>query len=459
MAASQTSTLKILFTNKSTFSDDEVSVGFVRGSSSNAFNVVNEATGTALQPVNVNDTYPFGGNWYKLSSLTSGVGVTNFSGRIYVAYQTPWSVTKVGYEPAQAVNDPNLFLRYDKMEITFNGDPSDVANLTSIDYWSIPMTLQTSLNGSTVQTVSGLLSGTTAQDVFDALNALTTPPVSKLSGPGGVDGTPLPALVPGEFQQFGDGPAPGTTFARIIGPSSYPPINAIPVTPYDTLRDYLQCLYDTFGPGTKAGSVIPGLGAGTIATISGNFAGVGPVVPPSGPQSRQAYNLTATIDDSLDITLSGAIGSGTVATTMVYKIADLMNPTGIYGGNSPFYLNGASTGTIPGNDVYGWIGGDLFSGLNIGAVGSTVLSEGTGSEPVGQLESSEWFKLPVDAFYSKMQPGTTYYNQWAATLQPFTQAYNFAYTDRFAHVFASLDPATTDTLTVVLEDAAVVMSS
>jgi hypothetical protein len=40
-----------------------------------------------------------------------------------------------------------------------------------------------------------------------------------------------------------------------------------------------------------------------------------------------------------------------------------------------------------------------------------------------------------------------------------SQAYNFAYTDRFAAVFVSLNPATVDTLEIVLEDATVTMPS
>jgi hypothetical protein len=56
-----------------------------------------------------------------------------------------------------------------------------------------------------------------------------------------------------------------------------------------------------------------------------------------------------------------------------------------------------------------------------------------------------------------MQPGNTYYNQWAATLSNLSQAYNFAYSDRFAHVLVNLNPADVDTLEIVLEDGAVNM--
>ena len=106
------------------------------------------------------------------------------------------------------------------------------------------MSLNTRKGGVVVGTVKGLLDGVTTQQVFDNLNKLTTPPVSGLTGPGGVDGKPMPALVPGQYQQYPGGPTPGKTFARIIGPSSYPPAfpppGAIPVTPYDLLQNYLE---------------------------------------------------------------------------------------------------------------------------------------------------------------------------------------------------------------------------
>jgi hypothetical protein len=448
------STLTVTFTNKSNVAAADVSIGFAPGASTAATTIVNLNDQSAILPVN-QSTGP--GNWYTLDSLSKGVGITSFSGRIYVCYGTPWSVAGAGQEPAQAVNDPNFFLRYDKMELTFTGNPNDVADLTSIDYWSIPMSLNTLKSGTVVGTVNGLLPGVTTQQVFSALNALTTPPVSGVAGPGGTDGTPLPALVPGQYTQYPKGPAPGTTFARIIGPSSYPPVypapGAIPVMPYDLLGGYLQSLGERFGPGTNP-DVIPGLGNGVIAHIAGSFAGVGPNVPASGPQSAQTYSLTARIDFFKNITLEGST-SGMGAVTMLYKAEDLQNPTGIYGGNAPFYLNGSTTPTTPANDVYGWIGGDLFSGLNIGAVGSTV---SIGGQVVGTMESHQWFKLPTSSFFAGLQPTEKFYNQWAATLAKLSDAYNFAYTDRFAPVLVSLNPATVDTLEIVHEDATVSMS-
>lgn len=459
------STINLTFENNSGFDATDIYVGFVGGSGGTAFSVTNTATGAALALVDGGvSSFPATGNWYTLDSLSSGATVTSFSGRVYVCYGSPWAVQYTGYEPGQAVTDPNFFLRYDKMEMTFTGAPADVANLTSIDYWAVPMSLETFKAGKSVQTVSGLVGKTTAQDVFDKLNKLTTPPVSGVAGPGGTDGSPLPALVPGAFTQYPGGPAPGTAFARIIGPSSYPsvyPNVGIPVMPYDTLEEYLKWLRHNYGKATKRGVVVKTLGKGVAGYIVGEFAGVGPNVPASGPQSRQSYNYAAFIEDNLDICLreleidlvEGAdVNEG--GNTILFKRDDLLNPSGIYGGNTPFYLNGASTPTAPANDVYGWIGGDLFSGMNIGALGSQAKVDG---KVVGAMHSQDWFKLPVSGFYGGLQKGTKNYNQWSAALAELSDAYNFAYSDRFAHVFASLDAQRIDTLTLKLEDAAVQM--
>lgn len=433
--------LNVILQNNSTLPNASVSVGFVPGSTTAAFNVFNSFDGSVILPLN---SAIGNGNWYTLDEVTPGVNIENFSGRIYFSYGQTWTVPIAGYEPAQNITDPNFFLCYDKMELTFNGSPNDVADLTSIDYWAIPMMLETMLNGVTVQTVNGLTNGVNAQTVFTDLNNLTATPVSGLTNA-------LPALVPGSFAQQAN--QPGSGFARIIGPSSYPPIGGVPITPYDLFENYLNYLLTNFGPSTTSGNVIQGLGAGTIATISGNFSGVGPNVPASGPQSAQTYNMTATIDESCNITLTGTVGSVNGSTVMAYQQSDLINPDGIYGANAPFSLNGG-TSQNPANDVYGWIAGDLFSGLNIGAVGSTATVSGN---TVGAMPSSNWFKIPNNLLFNNLQESNpTNYNQYAATLQGLSEAYNFAFSDRFAPVLVSLNPALADTLQISLLPAAVV---
>lgn len=433
-------TLKVKFKNNSGLSDDQVAIGFVPGSSTALFSISYPDPNAfvplelEIQPLN---SVAGNGNWYSLNDLSNGVSIANFSGRIYISYGQTWSVVRAGYEPAQNITDVNFFLRYDKMELTFNGNPADVADLTSIDYWSIPMQLETFLNGVSVQTDYGIKNGKTAQMIYTQLNAITATPQSGLTNA-------LPALVPGSFQQSST--QPGTGFARIIGPSSYPPIGGVPVTPYDLFENYINFLIQDFGPGTTSGNVISGLGNGVIATIAGHFNGVGPNVPTTGSQSAQDYNLTASIDSSGDVTLTGTVGSVTGTTTMVYKKSDLISPSGIYGANAPFSINGGASQN-PANDVYGWITGDLLAGFNIGAIASeTTINK----IQVGTMQSSDWFTLPYTSLFGNLQRNSLYYNQYAATLQQLSDAYNFAYSDRFSPVLVALNPAVVDTLEISL---------
>lgn len=430
--------LKVIFKNNSGISDKLVSIGFVSGSLTAPFSI-NYPSPNPLEPLEL-EIQPLNqevgkGIWYSLDQLSNGVSIQNFSGRIYVSYGQTWSVLNAGYEPAQNITDVNFFLRYDKMELTFNGNAADVADLTSIDYWSIPMQLETSLNGATVQIDNGVKTGVTSQMIYSELDTITATTQSGLSGA-------LPALVPGGFEQSPT--QPGTGFARIIGPSSYPPIGGVPVTPYNLFEDYIKYLIENFGPNTILGRVIPGLGKGTIATISGQFNGVGPNVPTSGPQSAQKYDLTASINNSGDVTLTGTVGSVVGTTTMVYKKNDLINPSGIYGANAPFTINGGASQN-PANDVYGWITGDLLAGFNIGAIGSETLINNT---IVGVMKSSDWFTIPNTSLFSNLQSNLSHYNQYAATLQKLSDAYNFAYSDRFSPVLVSLNPATVNTLQI-----------
>ncbi len=432
--------LTVKFSKGSDVAQKNIYIGFVPGSTSDQFDISYHAG--EFEPLEV-EVLPLNaekgkGNWYSLEKLQNGVQIKHFSGRIYISYGQPWEVLDAYYEPAQNITDPNFFLRYDKMELTFNGESTDVADLTSIDYWSIPMKLETSLDGLIpVQIDYGLKEGVTSNEVYKALDKLTSTPKSGLSNT-------LPALVPGEFTQNPN--QPGAGFARIIGPSSYPPIGGVPVTPYHLFESYLTYLNKTFGKGAQ-GRTVNGLGNGVIANIAGHFNGVGPNVPPTGPQSAQNYDLTASIDESLDVTLTGKIGG--VDATLLYKKDDLINPDGIYGANAKFSLNGAAKQN-PANDVYGWITGDLLAGFNIGAIGSTT---SFGATMAGAMTSSEWFsQIPNTSLFSNLQSNDAFYNQYAAALQGVSQAYNFAYSDRFSAVQVSLDPAKVNTLTISFYD-------
>jgi hypothetical protein len=423
--------LRVVFENDSGHPASGVYVGFV---GSNTLTATNVATGAALA-VSKNGTP----NWYTLDKLPQGIDLYDFSARIYVGYGAPWVFQRDGYEPDPvARSDPNYFKRYDKVEITYSGNPSDVANTTSIDYFSIPIALHAYRGGLDGKPV-GSVTASATDEILTALRAVTTPVNA--------------AVV---RTAMGD-------FVRVIGPGKYPPPPGLPSSPYDDFSAYLKYLRDSYAPAHGE----------AVALVKGHFSGVGqtPTTPETKPQD---YDFPAVIDDQLDITLGG---SATVvgAHALYLKHADLAAATGIYGANPPFSLDRAPP-RAPSNDIYGWLIGDLLAGINIGAVGSTVPQSArvrvesdagasfaisdilaararAGDPVIGELPSQEWFKLT--SLFSALQPDhDNFYNRYAGALTLVSQAYGFAYSDRFAHPIATLNPNApdfVDTLLIVFE--------
>jgi len=398
--------LSVVFKNESGFADKDVHVGFIGGTLS----ARDAATGTAIQLNQYGAAH-----WYALDTLRKGIGLQSYiGGRVYFCYGKPWDMPRQGYEPSSSnPNDPNYHCRYDKMELTYKGSEWDVADTTAIDYFSIPMALNV-YKGGVSGTRVGSVTGATTKAMVDALRGVTAKPGAAIVND------------------------PQGAFVRVIGPGAYPPAPGKPESPYDDFQSYLEYLRDTYAPAHS----------GVVARIKGRFGGVGeaPVTPETKPQD---YDFTASIDTKLAITITG---SGTLVGRHTLKLEkdDLIAPAGIYGANPLFSLDGAKK-INPQNDIYGWLIGDLLSGLNIGAVGSTVTLQGR-PVPVGAMNSQDWFKLT--SFFGDLQPGRAHnYNRWAAALAPISQAYNFAYSDRFAHVVATLNtgkPVFVDTLEIVL---------
>lgn len=454
------STLTLKIQNSSGIADDEVYIGFW-GSSLDA-----TINGDAMQSIQDSST------WYKLSAIETFTINSTTSGRIYVAYNGTFSPNSGGGMPSFiASNSPAYYTRYDKFELTFDGTKYGVADLTAIDYWAIPMSLSTSKGGSPVGTpLNGVKSGSSAYAIYTHLSALSNPVQS-----GGTAKDIIAAFAAVDqplaigIQEGLTSPASGLVtnnngdFIRVIGANSYPPFGSpnkvaklnvppgLPYTPYNTFQDYYQYLIDTFGPGVTAPSSLPNLGNGKIAHISGDY--VGSAAGSGGAYDAQTYDLWASIDDDFNLTIAG---TGSVVGEISLKITkwDLLAPSASYGGNPTFTLGTSTTTQTPINNLYAWIFGDFFAGLNIGAIGSVVSVGGT---VVGGMTSSEWFEnLPgTGQLFSKLWGTgvTDYWNQWAAALNPRSDAYNFAYAERFSAPQLSLNPDTVDTLNLTLLNA------
>ncbi|CAM3499325.1 hypothetical protein [Paracidovorax anthurii] len=435
------------FQNDSTIADTNVYIGFW-GSTLNA--TLNGAAMAAS-------------TWYALSTIDSLTLDATTSGRIYVGY---------GIDPA--TTDPNSSVltgntdRFDKFELTFDGSSYGVADLTAIDFWSIPMSLSTQFQGQAVDQLDGVKSGASVSGIYAALSQLSQPVRSTPTAKGiiaafAAQGTPLPTGIQTALTQPASGVVTNAQggFVRVIGPNSYPPFGdpatnaypGLPFTPYDTFAGYFGDLIGTFGPGTA--SPAPGfttLGNGKIAHIKGQFAG-----NPQGSGTAceaQSYDLWASIDAQCNLTIAGK-------TSLIDPVSitisqwNLLDPASCYGANPSFSLNGGAQQT-PQNDVYAWILGDFFAGLNIGAIGSAQTLD---KVAVGDMASSEWFSRlpPQGLLFDKLWGAgvTNHWNTWAQALNPLSDAYNFAFAERFSAPLISLDPARVDTLTLTLLDARV----
>lgn len=451
-----TTSLNFSIRNKSGVSSDNVFIGFW-GDSLNA-----EINGIAMKTR----------QWYQLSTITSMQFDATTSGRIYITYQDSNATPTFSPEESILSSSSEAYNQcFDKFEFTFDGSTYAVADLTAIDFWSIPMSLQTQKSGSKVEELYGVKSGYTVNDIYKGLQALSNPVQSGSTANAIIKAfenanSPLPTGIQSDLQE----PASGLVnskvnskvkFVRIIGPNSYPPFGnpaqkdqppGLPFTPYDTFMDYFQYLKETFGPGKKPTSPFTKLGNGKIAYIAGSYGGN---TRGSGNAcSAQSYDLWAAIDDNYNLTLSGT-GDAVGKITIQVSQWNLLAPASTYGGNPMFCLNGGELQS-PQNDLYGWILGDFFAGLNIGALGSKMEVD---NQVVGEMSSSQWFAiLPKKEkdkkkmlFNNLWDSGkSNYWNQWAAVLNPMSDAYNFAYSERFSAPQISLNPHKVDTLILTL---------
>jgi len=276
--------------------------------SSGGLNVVikNQSGRTAYikftgQPIDVspgNASIITGGT--KEFSLTSAT-----SGRIYVSYDKALSSDDPdGANPT----DKDYRTRFDKVELTYTGG-NGKANLTAVDFYSIPMILETSIDGTTIEhlTLGGNQTGNSVEAAITGILSDVSAAVIK-------DGTSKNETV------------------RILSPVKSPGA-------YQGFDAYLSTL-------NKA-----------TLTISGIFYGT-----PS-----QTYNYTGSISAEA-ITLAG--GGHTISipmTSLMYSKTDLINHNGIYTCNGSFTVDG-KTWNVAKNDINAAVYRDLVAGFNLGFV-------------------------------------------------------------------------------------------
>ena len=243
---------------------------------------------------------------FKISNLNAG--------RVYISYDKPFEY-KLPIQPDGA-NDKNADYnkRFDKVEFTYVNGKGKI-NLTAVDFYSIPMLLETSIKGTTIEHLT-LANGMTGRKIEEALTALIAPADASSTiikgGTGGVE--TLRILSP------------------VKNPGAYPK--------FDT---YLTTLI------------------GAPLAISGTYFGKPAIAYSYATDSITAASIKLTEGkNTIEIPMS----------SLMWNATDKTNHNGIYTCNGAYTVAGAvnKTGHVGDNDIYSAVVRDVVTGFNLGYV-------------------------------------------------------------------------------------------
>ena len=299
--------------------------------------------------------------------------------------------------------DPGYDLQWQAVaEITYSGAAADSGDITSIQFFSLPSTVQVMGNGKVLQTAGFNVASAVLESEIAALSATPNVDVIK-STKGNNIGEIVRVLAPNQFGGTKD--SLGTKYYTVGG--------------FPSFQAYVQAQYQ----------------ARATAQISGKLNGV-------------SYSFTGTADASGDIIVTG-VYSGVTYTITLQPDAPLTDGSGltnyiqswnIYscpGAGDGIVTTGsdgtsstAGNSSLPSN-VQTQILHDLWCGYNFGFIGSAALDPAT-KVAFGNETSSLWFKNATPApLYSGLQPNHPYYNQYSALISAASNgsAYGFPYAD------------------------------
>lgn len=231
------------------------------------------------------------------------------AGRIYLSYDKALSSNAPdGANP----NDPDYRTRFDKIEITYSQGAGGKANLTAVDFYAIPLLLETSIQGTVIEHLT-LAAGQSGHGLRTAItNVIGATNEDKAV----VKSTSTPVEV-----------------VRVLSPVKRPEA-------YGS--------FDTFLGTLKNSSTFD---------IAGTYFGT----------TSQSYHYTGTFDDT-EIKLSNGTHKIVVSrASLAYSATDLINHNGIYTCNGPFTVDGVPHSEAD-NDIYAAVYRDLVTGFNLGFV-------------------------------------------------------------------------------------------
>ena len=407
--------LNLKFKNKTTLDNKDVYITFQNPSlGTNNFQV----TYNGGQPVQFANEANLMSESLSLKEIgEEGFAITELLGGIlYVSYGAPLtSTTSAPSYIGSSGQDYNTF--FQPFELTRTGNPNDQGDLTAINYFTAPISIQSYSGSETGTPLQNVGFTQTAGEIGSEISALTqNNPASVITnkdgdivryiGPSsyGTDGTnPFPSFVPYLKAVSSDSQ---TTAIQNSNAFNAPPQAGPGSTNYNFILN-LTATASTDGSITMTGSI------DTQVTPYGGSTVDGPSFTDCtvqiGAEASQAYNNAIY---GQVITDAVSFGSGWT------DLSAYMDDKGLSDQNA---LNITQNLAI----------GEITSGLLMGFVNSSVVPAGK-TVALKDMPSNAWWSLdPVIAF-SDVQPLHAYYNTYANVIYKASnnEAYSLPYSDR-----------------------------
>jgi len=384
--------LNVKFINEnSAFNSDEVYVIFT----------ANVTPGTPFvatnngQPMALTTSYSF-------AELSGGITLDRITvGVVYISLGKAMTSNRADAPSFINTFDSDYYTRWDKFEITFNGNPSDVVNLTGINSFAVPISIKTYGD-----------SGTTPRESL-GYSVYADEMISLLSAEATNDSAVLKDL--------------SNHFLRVIGPTTYPAGSFGPYPPFD---GYLNSV----------------IASGNPIFIQDLYSGTGG--PPE--TTTQNYTFTNTFDSGGNLIMNG--GGTVVGINHTIVISNDVLAYNIYANNPDYYVDGVAA-SFADNNVYSAPVRDILAGFAIGYVNSSIIDPVTGVAFKDEF-SKYWYADDQPLAFSDVQPSNEFFNGYAEIFWKYSDSYGFPFSDRLhKSVQASLNPAEVDTVEIrVLPD-------
>lgn len=381
--------IQLTFTNSSAFASNQVYVWF-GGAAEAGYDL--KITGQA-QNVTLGQSYP-------LNQLAAGLTLNRLiSGRVYFSFGEP--LPDPGRSGAGSpLRYPGVFpgnegynTRWDFIELTNSGAAGDVADLTSMDNFAIPLQIQLKHAGANLSgpNTSATWRGHTDAQVIADLAPLADPGASNVYYSAG-------------------------KFIRVKGANSFPLLYQNQASDPRSMTAYLNSI--------KA--------ANRATVLDGHAFGVD-------------YQYTAAIDGAGNYILTktgGAAGNpNTILVPASYKSGpNPADPTvtlgeSLYMSNPWYGVDGGPVGPTQ-NNLAGAVARDLYAALNLGYVNSDHIVGSTDTvnpalvgKHVYELTGSQMRELTVG-----FEQVNQFYNIYASAIRHVSDSYGYAYSDWNEHL-------------------------